>query len=137
MSEIESNLFYRLRKVGYNVTSVLDTDENEYENDLLSQANVLVVTPEKLDLLLRRHKEFIERIKLIIFDEFHKVADNSRGWLLETLITWFMIKQQQYSFKIILMSAIVSNSEEVNVWLENDEFRPIMEWTQAGEFMVY
>jgi len=132
MSEIEGNLFYRLRKIGYNVTSVLDTDENEYENDLLSQANVLVVTPEKLDLLLRRHKEFIERIKLIIFDEFHKVADNSRGWLLETLITWFMIKQQQYSFKIILMSAIVSNSEEVNVWLENDEFRPIVsEWTPS------
>jgi replicative superfamily II helicase len=132
MSEIESNLFYRLRKVGYNVTSVLDTDENEYENDLLNHANVLVVTPEKLDLLLRRHKEFIERINLIIFDEFHKVADNSRGWLLETLITWFMIKQQQYSFKIILMSAIVSNSEEVNVWLGNDEFKPVLsEWTPS------
>ncbi|AEV67011.1 DEAD/DEAH box helicase [Acetivibrio clariflavus] len=132
MSEIESNLFYRLRKVGYNVTSVLDTDENEYENDLLNHANVLVVTPEKLDLLLRRHKEFIERINLIIFDEFHKVADNSRGWLLETLITWFMIKQQQYGFKIILMSAIVSNSEEVNVWLENDEFKPVVsEWTPS------
>ncbi len=85
----------------YNVTSVLDTDENEYENDLLNHANVLVVTPEKLDLLLRRHKEFIERINLIIFDEFHKVADNSRGgWLLETLITWFMIKQQQYGLKL-------------------------------------
>ena len=60
------------------------------------------------------------------------MADNSRGWLLETLITWFMIKQQQYSLKIILMSAIVSNSEEVNVWLENDEFRPIVsEWTPS------
>lgn len=132
MSEIESNLFYRLRKIGYNVASVLDTDENEYENDLLNHANVLVVTPEKLDLLIRRHKEFVERINLIIFDEFHKVADNSRGWLLETLITWFMIKQQQYSFKIILMSAIVSNNEEVNVWLGNDEFKPVLsEWTPS------
>jgi helicase len=72
MSEIESNLFYRLRKVGYNVTSVLDTDENEYENDLLNHANVLVVTPEKLDLLMRRHKEFIERINLIILMNFIK-----------------------------------------------------------------
>lgn len=132
MSEIESNLFYRLRKVGYNVTSVLDTDENEYENDLLNHANVLVVTPEKLDLLMRRHKEFIERINLIIFDEFHKVSDNNRGWLLETLITWFMIKQQQYNYKIILMSAIVSNNEEVNVWLGNDEFKPVLsEWTPS------
>lgn len=132
MSEIENNLFYRLRKVGYNVTSVLDTDENEYENDLLNHANVLVVTPEKLDLLIRRHKELVERINLIIFDEFHKVADNIRGWLLETLISWFMIKQQQYNFKIILMSAVVSNSDEVNVWLGNDEFKPVLsEWTPS------
>ncbi len=132
MSEVENNLFYRLRKIGYNVASVFDTDENEYENNLLNNANVLVVTPEKLDLLMRRHKEFIEKINLIIFDEFHKVSDNNRGWLLETLITWFMIKQQQYNFKIILMSAIVSNSEEVNVWLGNDEFKPVLsEWTPS------
>ena len=37
-----------------------------------------------------------------------------------------MIKQQQYNYKIILMSAIVSNNEEVNVWLGNDEFKPVL-----------
>ncbi|WP_195923723.1 DEAD/DEAH box helicase [Clostridium tepidum] len=132
MSEVENNLFYRLRKIGYSVASVFDTDENEYESDLLDNSDVLVVTPEKLDLLMRREKDFIEKINLVIFDEFHKVSDNSRGWLLETLITWFMINQQQYNYKIILMSAIVSNSNEVNLWLENDEFKPVLsQWSPS------
>lgn len=131
MSEVESNLFYRLRKVGYHVATVFDTDENEYENNLLNNSNVLVVTPEKLDLLMRRHRDFIEKIGLIIFDEFHKVSDNSRGWLLETLITWFMINQQD-NYKIILMSAVVSNSDEVNIWLGNGKFKPVLsEWTPS------
>lgn len=125
-AEIESNLFYRLRKLGFNVSAVFDTDENDYENDLLNEVNVLVVTPEKLDLLVRRNKEFIKKIGLIIFDEFHKVADNSRGWLLETLISWFFINQIQYDYKILLMSAIVSNTLELNNWMGNSDFDPIV-----------
>lgn len=125
-TEIENNLFYRLRKLGFNVSAVFDTDENDYENDLLNIVNVLVVTPEKLDLLVRRNKEFIKKIGLIIFDEFHKVADNSRGWLLETLITWFFINQDQHNYKVLLMSAIVSNTDELNNWMGNSDFNPII-----------
>lgn len=131
-TEVENNLFYRLRRLGINVSAILDTDENDYENELLNDVHVLVVTPEKLDLLIRRNQDFRDKIGLIVFDEFHKISDNSRGWLLETLITWFLIHQNKYNYKMLLMSAIVSNTGSLNVWLGNDKIEPITsEWSPS------
>lgn len=131
-TEVENNLFYRLRRLEINVSAILDTDENDYENELLNDVHVLVVTPEKLDLLIRRKQDFRNKIGLVVFDEFHKISDNSRGWLLETLITWFLINQNKYNYKILLMSAIVSNTESLNVWLGNDKIEPITsEWSPS------
>lgn len=128
--ELEDKLFLRFRRLGYNVSSIVDTDDNQFENDNISNSNVIVVTPEKLDLLIRRNKDIINHIDLVIFDEFHKIASNSRGWLLETLITWFAINQEYNYNKIILMSAIVGNADSINIWIGNDQFKPIVsDWS--------
>lgn len=124
-TEIENDLFYRLRRLNINVSSMLDTDEDVLEKELLNDINVLVVTPEKLDLLIRRHQDLRDKVSLFIFDEFHKIADGSRGWLLETLITWLYVNQIGYDYKILLMSAIASNAESINTWLENDKIEPV------------
>lgn len=70
------------------------------------------MTPEKLDLIIRKKSEILSWVRLIIFDEFHKAGDGERGWLLETLIGWFMFFQRTYQYKIIMMSAIISNLEQ-------------------------
>ena len=131
-TEVENNLFYRLRRLEISVSAILDTDENDFENELLNDVHVLVVTPEKLDLLIRRNQDFRDKIGLIVFDEFHKISDNNRGWLLETLITWFLINQSRYSYKMLLVSAIVNNSESINVWLRNDKIDSITsDWSPS------
>ena len=136
-TEIENDLFYRLRRLNINVSSMLDTDEDVLEKELLNDINVLVVTPEKLDLLIRRHQDLRDKVSLFIFDEFHKIADGSRGWLLETLITWLYVNQIGYDYKILLMSAIASNAESINTWLENDKIEPVNPiGLQIGELIV-
>jgi hypothetical protein len=55
----------------------------------LANANVVLTTPEKWDSLTRRWTEnffLFASVKLFLVDEVHLVADDSRGWCLESII---------------------------------------------------
>ncbi|MEA4895641.1 MAG: DEAD/DEAH box helicase [Oscillospiraceae bacterium] len=104
-NEIENNLYKRFRKVGINVKRDVDNFDN-------NESTIYVLTPEKLDLLIRKSSEIMLNTVLVVFDEFHKISDSSRGWLLETLIAWFFSFQDYFSYKIIMMSAIIDNAVE-------------------------
>ena len=119
-NEIENNFFRRFRKVGIDIKKEIDIDKIEELNFTLPQ--IYVLTPEKLDLIIRKNIEILSWIRLIVFDEFHKTGDGERGWLLETLIGWFMFFQKTYNYKIIMMSAIISNLED-SITNENITFQ--------------
>lgn len=108
-NEIENSFIRRFRKVGINVMKELEYDE---ESNIELPA-ILILTPEKLDLLVRKQPEVLEDIQCIVFDEFHKISDGQRGWLEETLIAWFMFHKDMYDYKIIMMSAIVDGLKDV------------------------
>ena len=55
----------------------------------LAQANLVLTTPEKWDSLIRRWTEnffLFASVKLFLVDEVHLVADDSRGWCLESIV---------------------------------------------------
>jgi len=80
------------------------------------QKTVLVATPEKMIYLLRQHSDLIEKIGLIIFDEGHLFDDHSRGIVYELLISTLKGLLQSGVQKI-LVSAVIPNCEELNIWL--------------------
>ncbi len=55
------------------------------------------MTPEKLNLLLRKWRDFrevVERIQLVLIDEIHFIEDESRGKQFESMITRLLFLSQ-------------------------------------------
>jgi superfamily II DNA/RNA helicase len=107
--EVERTLGTILSDLGFRVSSVIGSYEtDEFEDFLLRTADVLIVTPEKLDLVLRLHPEILQQIKLIVLDEVHMIDDPSRGPKFELLLS--RIKARLPDCRFLVMSAVVPDS---------------------------
>lgn len=84
-------------KLGIEVAMVTgDGDPTESFRDLAS-AHVILATPEKFDSLTRRWTEnffLFATVKLILIDEVHLLADDSRGSCLEAIVCRMKTIQQ-------------------------------------------
>lgn len=82
------------------------------------QRTILVVTPERLDGMLRGDPSLFSRLRTVVFDEAHGLENGSRGIRLESLITRLKLQQARYPrIRLILLSAVLSNGEDVRRWL--------------------
>jgi len=83
---------------------------------------ILIVTPEKLVYLLRHMPEIAAKIGLLIFDEGHQFDNVTRGITYELLLTSLKAMVPTETQKI-LISAVISNTDAINEWLngENSE----------------
>ena len=62
VSEIEDTFLNIFNDLGFRVSVVVgDYERDLFEKNVINNADILVVTPEKLDLLLRTHSEFLEK----------------------------------------------------------------------------
>lgn len=93
----------------------------------VSDFDLLLVTAEKLDSLLRHDKSILENLGLVIADEIHLLNDDTRGPTLEVLLSVF--KSKYTKIRIIGLSATIGNSQEIADWLGADliydEWRPV------------
>lgn len=99
----------------------LQNERYNYDYDLL------LLTSEKLDSLLRHNRDFLSDVGLVIADEIHLLNDEKRGPTLEILLSIFKSKYPQV--RIIGLSATIGNAEELAAWLEaslvQDSWRPV------------
>jgi len=97
------------------------------ETSGLEESDILVCTSEKLDSMLRTRDGLIEKIGVVVSDEFHLLHDISRGPTLEVLLS--RIRHAQPEAQIIALSATVGNAEEMADWLDarliQSDWRPI------------
>ena len=77
----------------------------------------MVMTPEKLDLMLRAHAGLLEGVGLFIFDEGHTIGDGSRGLKAEILLT--RLKRRFSRARFVLLSAVISDEamREFSEWV--------------------
>jgi predicted MFS family arabinose efflux permease len=75
--------------MGFVVSTIIENYElDKFDNLLINEADVLVATPEKMDLILRLMPEFFDNVSNIIFDEGHVLGNvDTRSSLMEFLIT--------------------------------------------------
>ena len=76
---------------------------------------IAVMTPEKCALALRLYPEQFSNCSLCIFDECHLLQDLHRGVTVDILIAQLSIFAPRVRF--LLMSAMVSNADELAEWL--------------------
>lgn len=94
---------------------------DSYENDLLQSQersfDVIVATPEKLNLVIKNSK--VSRpLALVIMDEAHNIEDSERGLRIELLLA--TIKTDCPTANFLLLMPYVENAEVLSRWLAND-----------------
>ncbi len=85
----------------------------------LEKYDVIFVSTEKFDSLMRHGMPWLNYVGCIIFDEVHMIDDPNRGPTLEVLIT--RLKRTCKNTQIVALSATVGNASELSEWL-NAEF---------------
>ena len=116
VSEIEDTFLNIFNDLGFRVSVVVgDYEKDLFEKNIINNADILVVTPEKLDLLLRTHSEFLEKTSLFIMDESHIVNSKNRGIKLEILLS--RLRKKYPDTRFLMLSAVLSD-ETINDFLE-------------------
>lgn len=103
------------------VNQFSDVLQEDYEiliDDLFgpSMNEIIISTPEKLRFVLCHDDEILDSMDLFIFDEAHMFDDNVRGVSYEFLMMEIR-KRLNNDNQLILLSAVLSNSDEIKEWL--------------------
>ena len=97
-------------------SSAVEVDPTENNFLVADKIDILVCTPEKLDLLIRRNHPSVEDVSLFIIDEAHTIENGERGAKLELLIT--MLRRERPEARFMLLSPFLPDSgESVTEWL--------------------
>ncbi len=91
----------------------------------LGNFDLLILTIEKMDSLMRHNADWIKEISLVILDEIHLLDSVDRGPALEIVAT----QLKDSGAQILALSATIENSDELARWLNaklvESNFRPI------------
>ena len=113
-----------LKNTEYKVT--IATGDVDSDSSYLGNYDLLILTTEKLDSLLRHQISWINQVKTVVIDEIHLLNDPTRGPTLEIVLTILksIIKPQ-----LIGLSATIGNPEALANWLDatlvQDDWRPV------------
>jgi len=93
----------------------IDPTEDSFLNGD-EKIDVLVSTPEKLDLLIRRKHPSVEDVSMFILDEAHTIQNGERGAKLELLLA--ILRRERPNAKYMLLSPFIKGADEtITEWL--------------------
>lgn len=96
------------------------------ENNFLcggDNIDILVSTPEKLDLLIRRQHPSVQDVSLFVLDEAHTIQNGERGAKLELLMA--ILRRERPNAKYMLLSPFIKNAGQI-----------LTEWLGGGNSIV-
>lgn len=142
-NEVESSFKSSLTSLGLKISNFYGGFEsNDYEQLSMDELDILIMTPEKLDILLRTNHHLKEEIGLIIVDEGHIMG--TYGSVLDkysvrsTNFEFFMyrLKNLFKNSRIAFISGVLSNIEDFSKWLSGDANNLINEeWKPTNTFV--
>ncbi len=116
--------FSKYRRIGMKVG--IATGDLDGTDGWLGSYDLIILSNEKMDSLLRHGAPWTKDISLIVSDEIHLIDDVSRGPTLEVVLTQLAgVSKSQ----IIALSATIENSKEIAEWLDaslvESDYRPV------------
>ena len=121
--------FKKLEKIslGNKVKVAISTGDFENIEKNLEKSNVLILTNEKMDSIIRHGAEWVDDVGLVISDEVHLIGDENRGPTLEMILTHLKLLDSKP--QIVGLSATITNSDEIADWLDcrlvKNDWRPV------------
>lgn len=117
--EVASRLSTSLQSLGIDVIAVtpqlLEMDEDE--SSRVGESQVIVLTPEKADMLLRLGEDFFSELCVVIVDEAHHIESSTRGILLEMYLWRLKRLVAKQNVRFVFLSAVAPNIGEIANWV--------------------
>lgn len=115
-TEIEKKLKNSLGGIGFRVSEIYGGFEiNPSDQYLINDTDILVLTPEKFDAILRYFPEIKKDIALIIIDEGHIIGSDKRGLKFEFFIQ--RLKKMFQKSRFLFISGVLPNIDEFSEWI--------------------
>ena len=119
VNQVYHDLRADLSQLGLSVEKTSSVNEVDPSEDAFLQADeidVLVSTPEKMDLLIRRNHPSVQDVSLFIVDEAHTIRNGSRGARLELLIA--ILRRERPNAKYMFLSPFLPGDKtSIQEWL--------------------
>ena len=119
-AEVTSTFGRRLAGLGVRVREL--TGDMQLTRREIAETQMLVVTPEKWDVITRKSGEgaggVTQQVRLLIIDEVHLLADG-RGAVIESLVarTLRQVEASQSVIRLVGLSATLPNYQDVGLFL--------------------
>ncbi|MGC8688009.1 MAG: DEAD/DEAH box helicase [Candidatus Micrarchaeia archaeon] len=108
------------------IRSIVSIGDFDSADPTLKDYDLLFVSTEKFDSLMRHKIDWLNEIGCVVFDEVHMLDDTNRGPTLEVIITKL---KSMTNIQILALSATIGNADELAMWLGASlivsEYRPI------------
>ena len=121
-------MFSRLHLSNTPIRVAISTGDYDGTEKRLERADVLILTNEKMDAVMRHNVKWIDNIGLVISDEIHLIGDEFRGPALEMVMTRLHLQKPKPP-QIVGLSATITNANEIARWLGcklvSSEWRPV------------
>jgi helicase len=108
------------------ITVAMSVGDYDSPGTRLGEADIIVLTTEKADSLVRHKVDWIDDIGIVVVDEVHLINDLTRGPTLEMVLAKLI---QMLETQIVALSATISNADEIAEWLKADlvksSWRPV------------
>lgn len=138
-----NQVYYDLKSdfdgLGFSIEKTSGAIEVDPSEDALLKENIdiLISTPEKLDLLIRRDHESVRDVSLFVVDEAHMIQNRSRGTRLELLLA--ILKRERPNAKFMFLSPFLKESADVIAnWIAGNKIKqPIkVNWKPAEKLLI-
>jgi helicase len=108
----------------FGLRTAISTGDYDLSGESLGRADIIVLTNERFDSIMRHRVSWLDSVGLFIADEVHLAGSDSRGPTLEMLLT--KIIHMGLDAQLLSLSATISNSKLIGDWLGS---KPIeMDW---------
>lgn len=120
--EVETAFKSTFEKLDFEVSQLYGTGQfSKLDKMIINDASILIATPEKAKVILRANDDIIRQIRLIIIDEGHLLDETKRNVTNEIYVEELKTHIARNQGKIILLSAVLPNSEDIAKWICKDE----------------
>lgn len=124
-AQIEETLKDTFCKAGISVSSYYDSGGfSEIDTVAFRAHDILVMTPEKLDFLVRYEQTALDDVGLLVFDEGHMLQLDERGVRYEALVQRLLRRPDAQSRRIVCLSAVLPDGNGIDdfvSWIRRDK----------------
>jgi helicase len=99
----------------FGIRTTISTGDYDSSGESLGRSDIIVLTNERFDSVMRHRVSWINSVGLFIADEVHLAGNDSRGPTLEMILT--EVIHLGLDSQLLALSATISNAKELGEWL--------------------